>query len=234
MLTRYVGLVASACTIFAALVSACGSSSANAPSSATVGPSGGSIDADGVRLDIPAGALPNDVSISIVATTDAPPPDYDGLSPVFEFSPDGLTFAKPARVAIVYHDDPSAASIVWSSGSTFEELPSSASGGSMTADITHFSRGFVGKKHPGAPHDSGPSDAAPDDVFSADAPTDGDADGDGKACFPLSSICDAGSQCCSGACGAGACVSSCKSTGTGCSAPSDCCSGICTSGGICK
>jgi hypothetical protein len=66
------------------------------PSSATIGPQGGSIQSSDGRLTfkIPAGALAQPVAFSIAAapTNDVP----NALGAAYDVSPDGVTFAKPA------------------------------------------------------------------------------------------------------------------------------------------
>jgi hypothetical protein len=68
------------------------------PSSATIGPQGGSIQSSDGRLTlkVPAGALAQPVAFSIapVATNDAP----NGIGSAYDISPDGVTFAKPAQL----------------------------------------------------------------------------------------------------------------------------------------
>ena len=74
---------------------------AEIPSSATIGPAGGTIrSVDGVlTLKIPAGALSAPVSIGLAqAPNDAP----GGVGPGYDISPDGLVFAKPALLSVDY------------------------------------------------------------------------------------------------------------------------------------
>jgi hypothetical protein len=74
---------------------------------ALVGPAGGTVStADGTSVIVPAGALTEMVTISIMGSPNAPPPD--GLTPVgglysFSYSPqplDGPTFAKAVTVRL--------------------------------------------------------------------------------------------------------------------------------------
>jgi hypothetical protein len=70
-----------------------------------VGPQGGEVaTADGaVRLEIPSGALAMETEISIQAVNVTPasiPGGVEGTA--YEFRPDGLTFARPARLTIRY------------------------------------------------------------------------------------------------------------------------------------
>src|SRR5438445_4899347 len=71
------------------------------PSSATIGPAGGSIrSSDGVMtLKIPAGALSAPVAISL---TPAPNGAPHAVGSAYDLSPDGLAFAKPALLSLAY------------------------------------------------------------------------------------------------------------------------------------
>ncbi len=74
---------------------------AEIPSSATIGPAGGSIRSlDGVlTLKVPAGALSAPVAIGLAqAPNDAP----GGVGSGYDISPDGLAFAKPALLSLRY------------------------------------------------------------------------------------------------------------------------------------
>ncbi len=75
------------------------------PSSATIGPAGGSIQSDDGRLTlrVPAGALSSAVSLSFVteASNDAP----QGTGPSYVLSPGDLAFARPLTLALHYGSD---------------------------------------------------------------------------------------------------------------------------------
>src|ERR1700677_4508793 len=66
----------------------------------TVGASGGSISASGVVLTIPAGALADDIQISITPSTDPIPVGYTGLSPLYLLEPKDAVFLTPATVEL--------------------------------------------------------------------------------------------------------------------------------------
>ena len=136
-----------------------------APSSATIGQSGGTVATGKARLVIPAGALENDVKVSIAEVA-----GMDRLiGPAYDLQPAGLQFAKPATLIIDYssgdlpagsapdevaiisldehyepaQDDPSApllSSLPYYIETAVDEANTTAS-----APITHFSRyGFFG------------------------------------------------------------------------------------------
>ncbi|HEY8073560.1 MAG TPA: hypothetical protein VIF62_05615, partial [Labilithrix sp.] len=116
---------------------ACGgggsSSSPGGSASSIVGPSGGTVEGEGVRLDVPEGALQASVAIRIERTEDPAPDGFAALTPLFHFTPEGLTFAKPATVWIEYQGDAATAVVVWSSGAGVEELASSRESDGLTA-----------------------------------------------------------------------------------------------------
>ena len=67
-----------------------------------VGAAGGTLTAaNGVKIEIPAGALPSDVTITVTEVPGAaPPPGATPLGPTFQFGPDGQTFAQPVKVTL--------------------------------------------------------------------------------------------------------------------------------------
>lgn len=112
-----------------------------------IGPEGGTVEGDGATLIIPAGALDEEVEIA-VAETDAEAPDgFVAMSPVFEFTPDGLTFAAPIEVRITYDGADDGMEVIWSlaQGDGFEGVGGTADGETIVAEVSHFSRGFAGR-----------------------------------------------------------------------------------------
>lgn len=67
------------------------------PVTATIGPDGGTLVTEGVRLDVPAGALDEDTTLR-VRKLPKPPAGFDARSEVFERGPDGLQFKKEITV----------------------------------------------------------------------------------------------------------------------------------------
>jgi hypothetical protein len=68
--------------------------------SATIGPAGGQLVTGEVELDVPPGALPSPVTLSVSQSASAAPRGYKLVSPIFEFSPAGTVFASPVTVNI--------------------------------------------------------------------------------------------------------------------------------------
>ncbi|MDX2013719.1 MAG: hypothetical protein SFW67_26225 [Myxococcaceae bacterium] len=118
-----------------------------------IGPSGGTLRLEGVTLTVPAGALRTPTSLTVTSTPRAAPAPYESFSPVYAFGPEGTEFAVPARVEMT-SELPGGSRLVvyWTRrGSTSEyvELSSVQAGGKVTADVTHFSSGFIGESRGG-------------------------------------------------------------------------------------
>lgn len=118
-----------------------------AKSTQTIGAAGGTFSLGFVELDIPAGAVPAGTSITVTeSTTPVPSTYYTAVTPLYLFAPDGLVFAKPATVTFRGATG-GGARIFWSKQSdvtSYEPLTTNASGNAATAQITHFSGGFLG------------------------------------------------------------------------------------------
>jgi hypothetical protein len=127
-----------------------GCSDNDGPAPVTIGPEGGVVEYAGARLAVPGGALTAATEISIAATAEATPNGYVGFSTIYQFSPEGLTFAAPAEVRIEFEAPADGAQLIWSmaSGDGFESRGGSVEGSTLTAQVDHFSRGFVGRSAP--------------------------------------------------------------------------------------
>lgn len=109
-----------------------------------VGPEGGAVTANGVTVEVPAGAL--DAHVMIAVTKEPARPDgYTIDGDVLRFSPEGLHFAKPITVSF-----PAGAEghgVHWTldgDATHFEPLETMVEGERVIAHPTHFSGGFVG------------------------------------------------------------------------------------------
>jgi hypothetical protein len=165
--------------------SSSGSSGPGPSTSSNVGPSGGVVETTGVRLIVPAGAVSSDTVISITTVSEAPPDGYDAVSPIFQFGPEGLTFAQPVTVELAStvpgSDTPT---VLWTLAGApgYEELPTTTvSADHYSAPVAHFSRGLLGHRHGG-------SDASTTDS-GTESGTDGGTDGDGAMCVPYAGTC---------------------------------------------
>jgi hypothetical protein len=141
--------------------------------SATVGSAGGTIDADGLSLRIPANALSSPQTISVTPLSAPAPEAATAYSPVYRFEPEGLIFQTPIIVEMKFVGDAADATMFWTvlKETTFEEIGGAAESGTLRASVTHFSHGFVGQRRkPTTP--VGPTNPEP----TLDAASDGPAD----------------------------------------------------------
>jgi hypothetical protein len=114
----------------------------------TIGPEGGTISVDGAVVTFPANAVSSPLSITITPSDDAPPAGFTALSRVYHCEPSGTTFAQKVTMTMTFTGDATNATMFWSSGAdpTFKDVGGTASSGTMSAQVEHFSSGFVGEK----------------------------------------------------------------------------------------
>jgi len=197
---------------------------------------GGTVKAsDGTQVSIPPGALASDQTITITATTSAPPPSGGtAVSNGYIFGPDGLKFLKPITVTLAY--DPtllpagtSASSLVvyTAPGTTSDYAPLPSSVGDSThivATTTHFCTDIVASGGPTT--STGVDGGFTDDAAGLDAKHDATVpmDAGHEATAPVEADLDSST---SSACplGASACAD-----GNVCGANDDCESQVCTAG----
>ena len=117
-----------------------------------IGNSGGKIESNGMVLTVPEGSLESDVEISVIPTRNAPA-GFEPASLVYEFGPSGTQFSIPATIVIPI-TDPTEKPLVlfWSNESgDFEMIEGTIADGKFTAQVSHFSKGFLGPTSPSAP-----------------------------------------------------------------------------------
>jgi hypothetical protein len=121
-----------------------GSGAAGTGASQMVGTQGGTVSQEGVTLTIPSDALAADTPITI-ATTNAPA-GYTLASAVYQFGPSGTTFAQPVTITIPLTTAVPGAHLFWSNATGgFDDLGGTVTGMMLTAQVTHFSVGFVAR-----------------------------------------------------------------------------------------
>lgn len=146
-----------------------------------IGAKGGTVTvAGGPTLEIPEGALQQEVRIVIRKATLPPGTALVAVSDVWSFGPSGLMFEKPVRVTIPFTDpDEATLSFYWSreNDTGFDPFPgASISGGVATASVDHFSLGFVGRPGQEEMEDAGVTEADAGEQEEPDAGTpDADA-----------------------------------------------------------
>ncbi|MCC7387055.1 MAG: hypothetical protein IT384_34800 [Deltaproteobacteria bacterium] len=134
-----------------------------------IGPSGGTVSFMSVTITIPPGALAAPTTISVeLASVPSLPSGVSAFSPVYRFSPEGLAFALPVQVSMGFAGAPLAPALYWSNDTAgFDRIEGSVAGSVLTAEVLHFSLGFVGSTG-GTPPDAGLSDSGPSDAGASD------------------------------------------------------------------
>jgi hypothetical protein len=142
------------------------------------------------RLEIPPGAVAGTTMITVSTSDATPPAGVTAASPILKFEPDGIVFAKPVTVTFTF-TNATRPIVYWSNSSGgFDPIAGTVSGSTISAQVTHFSSGFV-----------------------ADAPAAKDAAGNAIACGE-GVACTTGATCGYGAGDVGAPTSSKDGTGT--------------------
>ncbi|HZX93444.1 MAG TPA: hypothetical protein VFE90_02935 [Myxococcales bacterium] len=131
---------------------ACGGGQTTPPAtSTTIGPLGGVVQMpSGPALNIVAGALQADTTITVRARSSAP---GDALSTVYEFEPAGLTLARPATLSIPVGAGVQTASLFWTRAGTandFDSVPAMVQNGAASATVDRLGAGYAGPAR-GAP-----------------------------------------------------------------------------------
>lgn len=137
-------------TVAATLV-ACGDPtpavSPDAAPPGTIGAAGGTVSlAGGPTITVPAGALDHDVVITINDTGGTP---AGSVTTVYEFQPDGLTFAVPATVTFPLAKPPLDLAVYWSNATGYDRLAATTTATTISAQVSHFSMGYAGGVNPG-------------------------------------------------------------------------------------
>lgn len=116
------------------------------PTSITVTSDGGElVFADGIVLDVPAGAVADEVTLSVTLTEEPVPAPYVGLSPLYRFEPAGQVFETPITVHLPFEGDDAEARAYWSNGHDGYLQPAGTlvENGVASLTVEHFSTGFV-------------------------------------------------------------------------------------------
>jgi hypothetical protein len=111
-----------------------------------IGSDGGTVQAEGVTIEVPPGALDEPTELRITRLEDAAPSGYRLASAMYRFEPEGLTFKMPVGVAIQFDGPAADLQLFWSDTSGgFAAVPSTPRGQIMHGETLHFSVGFVGQ-----------------------------------------------------------------------------------------
>lgn len=112
----------------------------------SIGTTGGAVELEKVKLTIPAGALGMDVSICITSAQMPAAANYTAHTPVYVFKPENTDFNVPISVEYdLSGREPRRPVVFWTRKGTavFERQMSSVNGSKISAQVSHFSMGFV-------------------------------------------------------------------------------------------
>jgi len=134
----------------AALVAiGCGGGSGIGPGSGIIGPLGGRLEAGGIIVDVPPGALPAEFTLLVTPLSAAQvpaPPGGLAVMPAAQFDPDGLLFALPVAITFPVSARLPAGQtlpLYWLQGSVWQDsgfdAVVSADGRTAETQVSHFS-----------------------------------------------------------------------------------------------
>lgn len=131
---------------------ACGDGEEGLPSSQTrqIGAAGGELEAAGVRLTVPVGALAADTVITVSRTQLSPPADYTSYSKIYLFEPQHLTFETPVVVELSYPGGGTHPAIYFSKPDSVNEyyaVGGEVVGGRIRAQVYHLGEAFVAERN---------------------------------------------------------------------------------------
>lgn len=110
----------------------------------TIGTQGGTITAGDLQLQIPEGALAQDVDLAVTESSDAPS-EIEAGSKLYELEPHGLTFDLPVIVSIAFSSDPGKVAIFWSDdGAVFKQVETTVEGAVAHTTTSKFSWAVAG------------------------------------------------------------------------------------------
>lgn len=142
-----------ALAVLSLLLPACGGSGGGggdgtSKTTTTVGAAGGTVTGpDGMRVEIPAGALDGNVEIGVkVSSTGAPalPDGAAAATTVYEFTPHGIAFNKPVTISIPSTEDPTVKPIMMAEqgDAGWTTVSAALSAGRVTWQVMGFSWGI--------------------------------------------------------------------------------------------
>lgn len=115
--------------------------------SSGVGPDGGEVVLDDVRVVIPPGALDEVITLRIVDTGELPPAPYVGLSNVFAFEPADYALAGPIQVEIPFAPAEADARFWQSDGAgAWTALPHTIADGRIVGEVSVLRPVFVAER----------------------------------------------------------------------------------------
>lgn len=111
-----------------------------------IGAAGGTIELEKVKLTVAPNTVPADLMFSVTSSPNAAAANYKAYTPIYVFKPENTDFQTPLTVEF----DIGAAEaknpvVYWTRKGTavFERRPSTVNGSKVSAQVSHFSMGFV-------------------------------------------------------------------------------------------
>ncbi|MBE2249942.1 MAG: hypothetical protein IAE78_10355 [Myxococcus sp.] len=113
-----------------------------------IGAAGGSLELEKVKLTVAPNTVPADVMFSVTSSPNAAAANYTAHTPVYVFKPENTDFQTPLTVEFDISGRTVKNPIVYwtrKGSAVFERLASTVNGSKVSAQVTHFSMGFVGE-----------------------------------------------------------------------------------------
>ncbi len=113
-----------------------------------IGAAGGTIELEKVKLTVAPNTVPSDVMFSITSSPNAAAANYTAHTPIYVFKPENTDFQTPLTVEFDITGRTVTNPVVYwtrKGSAVFERQPSTVNGSKVSAQVRHFSMGFVGE-----------------------------------------------------------------------------------------
>lgn len=123
-------------------------SGTGASQSKAIGPAGGTIELEKVKLTVAPNTVPADVMFSVTSSPMPAGANYTAHTPVYVFKPEKTDFQTPLTVEFDVSGRTLKEPVVYwtrKGSAVFERRPSTVNGTKVSAQVSHFSMGFVGE-----------------------------------------------------------------------------------------
>ena len=113
-----------------------------------IGAAGGTIELEKVKLIVAPNTVPADVMFSVTSSPNAAAANYTAHTPIYVFKPENTDFQTPVTVEFdVTGRTVTNPVVYWTrkGSAVFERQPSTVNGSKVSAQVNHFSMGFVGE-----------------------------------------------------------------------------------------
>ncbi len=113
-----------------------------------IGAAGGTIELEKVKLIVAPNTVPSDVMFSVTSSPNAAAANYTAHTPIYVFKPENTDFQTPVTVEFDITGRTVTNPVVYwtrKGSAVFERQPSTVNGSKVSAQVNHFSMGFVGE-----------------------------------------------------------------------------------------